>query len=278
VLLLWLENSAQMATIDLFSDGDPVVEFQSSVLIDKDAEFVQLSVMGVEFTLRQALKKLDKDQTNCEAESRGESAIGTGHLVWDGGIAATKILEHADKLGEERIALSAWKDKSVLELGSGVGGLGGMAASLMGSKRVVVSDVPDLVKTLNENVQSFIESAKGAQRSVGNLTAAHLEWCNEDHMAALTENGDFDIAVCCDVLNTEPAVITTVCTRLPIPAFAKDNFLMPGYLLFAGAADRHHIGQMSKRWWKCLVLPIRMVPGGPERVDCIFEGTENGMA
>lgn len=72
------------------------------------------------------------------------SGFGTGGVVWTGGIALAKCLEH---WGDSMI-----RGKRVLELGAG-SGLVGLVARCLGAKRVVLTDLPDVLPIIRANVE-----------------------------------------------------------------------------------------------------------------------------
>jgi predicted nicotinamide N-methyase len=69
---------------------------------------------------------------------------GTGFTLWDGAIILAKYFELNSTIIQQ---------KSVLELGAGTG-FTGMAVSMLGAERVLLTDLPYLQENLRSNVQS----------------------------------------------------------------------------------------------------------------------------
>ncbi|KAL0456341.1 UNVERIFIED_CONTAM: protein N-lysine methyltransferase METTL21A [Sesamum latifolium] len=71
----------------------------------------------------------------------------TGSVMWDSGIILGKFLEHSVESGTIFL-----QGKNVIELGSGCG-LVGCIAALLGA-RVILTDLPDRLKLLKKNVET----------------------------------------------------------------------------------------------------------------------------
>ncbi|XP_070016646.1 protein-lysine N-methyltransferase EFM6-like isoform X2 [Nicotiana sylvestris] len=94
----------------------------------------------------------------------------TGSVMWDSGVVLGKFLEHAVESG--RIHLQG---KKVVELGSGCGLVGCIAALLGG--QVILTDLPDRLRLLKKNVEANLY---GDVR--GSATVDELTWGDElDH-------------------------------------------------------------------------------------------------
>ncbi|KZV53484.1 hypothetical protein F511_14850 [Dorcoceras hygrometricum] len=87
----------------------------------------------------------------------------TGAVMWDSGIVLGKFLEHA--VESKTIML---QDKKVIELGSGCGFVGCIAA-LLGAQ-VVLTDLPDRLKLLKKNVETNLYGNVRGTAKVEELT------------------------------------------------------------------------------------------------------------
>jgi hypothetical protein len=72
----------------------------------------------------------------------------TGFNVWDGSILLAKLLEHKDDIV---------RNKNVLELGSGCG-VCGLAAATLGARHTTLTDLPDVIPSLEANVLRNLET------------------------------------------------------------------------------------------------------------------------
>ncbi|XP_062326035.1 protein-lysine methyltransferase METTL21D [Osmerus eperlanus] len=91
-----------------------------------------------------------------------------GCVVWDAAIVLSKYLE-TKQFYDPKTGVNRWVHKSVLELGSGTGVVGLMAATL--GAEVTVTDLEDLQSLLEVNIrdnQALVNS--------GSITAKVLKW------------------------------------------------------------------------------------------------------
>ncbi len=93
-----------------------------------------------------------------EVHNSGE---GTGLTVWDGAVTLAKYLEHAYS--------SVLPGKTVVELGAGTG-LAGIAASILGARHVILTDLAYALKNTQANVDRNKLSFKGV------VECAELDW------------------------------------------------------------------------------------------------------
>ncbi|KAM6961049.1 protein N-lysine methyltransferase METTL21D [Aplochiton taeniatus] len=91
-----------------------------------------------------------------------------GCVVWDAAIVLAKYLE-TKQFYDPACQLNAWSQKCVLELGSGTGVVGLMAATL--GAQVTVTDLEDLQTLLQVNIQENHHLV-----SKGSISAKVLKW------------------------------------------------------------------------------------------------------
>ncbi|KAJ7990723.1 hypothetical protein DPEC_G00289870 [Dallia pectoralis] len=95
-----------------------------------------------------------------------------GCVVWDAAIVLSKYLE-TETFVDPDLGVNMWANKTVLELGSGTGVVGLMAACL--GAQVTVTDLEDLQTLLQVNIEDNQERI-----SSGSITAKVLKW-GENH-------------------------------------------------------------------------------------------------
>ncbi|RXH96715.1 hypothetical protein DVH24_009219 [Malus domestica] len=116
----------------------------------------------------------------------------TGAVMWDSGVVLGKFLEHASDA-----ELLPLQGKKVVELGSGCGLVGCIAALLGG--QVVLTDLPDRLRLLRKNIE--VNLRHGNMR--GSAKVMEFTW-GDDPDPELTE--------------PPPDLGRTQCTRLPLYA------------------------------------------------------------
>ncbi|KAK1356324.1 protein N-lysine methyltransferase METTL21A [Heracleum sosnowskyi] len=126
----------------------------------------------------------------------------TGSVMWDSGVVLAKFLEHAMET-----SLLHLRDKKVVELGSGCG-LVGCIAALLGA-HVVLTDLPDRLKLLKKNVQ---ENLYGNVR--GSATVIQLTWGDDPHPTLINPSPDYVLGS--DVIYSEEAVIDLIETLVQL--------------------------------------------------------------
>jgi predicted nicotinamide N-methyase len=122
-----------------------------------------------------------------ELEDVYDSVTGralTGSWVWG---SALVLSEWMATKGRD---LFHFQDKTVLELGAGVG-LPGLTAALLGASRVVLTDTAPLVPALVKNVE-----ANGLQDRV---EVRELVWGSDEFPSRPGELGEFDLVLMSDV-------------------------------------------------------------------------------
>ncbi|KAH7669207.1 Lysine methyltransferase protein [Dioscorea alata] len=123
----------------------------------------------------------------------------TGAVMWDSGVVLGKFLEHAVDSGKLSL-----KGKKVVELGSGCGLVGCIAALLGGD--VILTDLPDRLKLLRRNVESNL----GGGGVRGNADVKELTWGDELDFEFIDPLPDFVLGS--DVIYSESAVMDLLST------------------------------------------------------------------
>ncbi|XP_022140387.1 protein N-lysine methyltransferase METTL21A [Momordica charantia] len=122
-----------------------------------------------------------------------------GTTVWDASLVFVKFLEKNCRKG--KFSPSKLKGKRVIELGAGCG-LAGFGMALLGCD-VVATDqkevLPILTRNIERNTPSFAQM--NPSDSFGSISAAELDWGNEDHIKAVGPPFDFIIGT--DVVYAE---------------------------------------------------------------------------
>ncbi|XP_062077964.1 uncharacterized protein LOC133782646 [Humulus lupulus] len=117
----------------------------------------------------------------------------TGSVMWDSGIVLGKFLEHAVDSGMLNL-----HGKKIVELGSGCGLVGCIAALLGG--QVILTDLPDRLRLLKKNVQVNLDH--GNVR--GSATVIELIWGDDPDTQVIEPSPDFVLGS--DVIYSEGAV------------------------------------------------------------------------
>ncbi|XP_068306539.1 uncharacterized protein [Pyrus communis] len=118
----------------------------------------------------------------------------TGAVMWDSGVVLGKFLEHASDA-----ELLPLQGKKVVELGSGCGLVGCIAALLGG--QVVLTDLPDRLRLLRKNIE--VNLRHGDMR--GSAKVMEFTW-GDDPDPELTEPPP-DLVLGSDVIYSEEAVL-----------------------------------------------------------------------
>ncbi|KAM1026705.1 hypothetical protein ACFX2J_039473 [Malus domestica] len=118
----------------------------------------------------------------------------TGAVMWDSGVVLGKFLEHASDA-----ELLPLQGKKVVELGSGCGLVGCIAALLGG--QVVLTDLPDRLRLLRKNIE--VNLRHGNMR--GSAKVMEFTW-GDDPDPELTEPPP-DLVLGSDVIYSEEAVL-----------------------------------------------------------------------
>ncbi|XP_010248731.1 PREDICTED: protein N-lysine methyltransferase METTL21A isoform X2 [Nelumbo nucifera] len=140
----------------------------------------------------------------------------TGAVMWDSGVVLGKFLEHAVDSG--RLVLQG---KKVVELGSGCGLVGCIAAMLGG--QVTLTDLPDRLRLLRKNVEANV-----IDRDVrGSATVSELIWGDDPDSELIEPLPDYVLGS--DVIYSEGAVADLLVTLRKLCG-AQTTILLVGEL------------------------------------------------
>ncbi|KAL2334397.1 hypothetical protein Fmac_015610 [Flemingia macrophylla] len=129
---------------------------------------------------------------DCVWDSRGTPGV-TGAVMWDSGVVLGKFLEHSVDSG-----MLVLQGKKIVELGSGCGLVGCIAALLGGE--VILSDLPDRMRLLRKNIETNMKQVSLR----GSITVTELTW-GEDPDAEIVDPSP-DYVLGSDVVYSEEAV------------------------------------------------------------------------
>jgi hypothetical protein len=123
---------------------------------------------------------------------------GTGLNVWDGAVLMVKYLEKNSAL---------LQGKSVLEFGSGCG-LVGIAAALLGAKRVILSDLPYTMDLMRSNV------SRNQLHMMGDVECRFCDWLQPPVFDDSWNSSVLLIADCVWVEELVPPLLATISSFL----------------------------------------------------------------
>ncbi|CAL9240517.1 unnamed protein product [Arabidopsis halleri] len=127
----------------------------------------------------------------------------TGSVMWDSGVVLGKFLEHS--VDSKVLSLEG---KKIVELGSGCGLVGCIAALLGGN--VVLTDLPDRLRLLKKNIQTNLH--RGNTR--GSAIVQELVWGDDPDLDLIEPFPDYVLGS--DVIYSEEAVHHLVKTLLQL--------------------------------------------------------------
>ncbi|TXG65402.1 hypothetical protein EZV62_006677 [Acer yangbiense] len=105
----------------------------------------------------------------------------TGSVMWDSGVVLGKFLEHAVDSG-----MLLLQGKKILELGSGCGLVGCIAALLGG--QVILTDLPDRLRLLKKNVETNLRHGN----LKGSAVVKELTWGDDPDQELIQPLPDYD--------------------------------------------------------------------------------------
>eukprot|EP00500_Bicosoecida_sp_ms1_P002359 CAMPEP_0203814672 /NCGR_PEP_ID=MMETSP0115-20131106/5420_1 /ASSEMBLY_ACC=CAM_ASM_000227 /TAXON_ID=33651 /ORGANISM="Bicosoecid sp, Strain ms1" /LENGTH=305 /DNA_ID=CAMNT_0050723553 /DNA_START=98 /DNA_END=1012 /DNA_ORIENTATION=- len=169
---------------------DAVVEAEAKEEPKLISDEPLLAIMGKRFPLDLMGGELTVHGVPVFVQEKPNTGEGTAHTVWDGGVVLAKYLEHKYTAG--------LVDKTVLELGSGTG-IVGVVASILGARRVYLTDLPYALPTLQDTIERNALSCKG------HVAAVPLDWTAPDDRF-----DDVDIIVASDVVWVQELILPLV--------------------------------------------------------------------
>ncbi|GMN46150.1 hypothetical protein TIFTF001_015327 [Ficus carica] len=134
----------------------------------------------------------------------------TGAVMWDSGVVLGKFLEHA--VDSSMLNLQG---KKIVELGSGCGLVGCIAALLGG--HVILTDLPDRLRLLKKNIE--VNLGHGNIR--GSATVTELTWGDDPDLQLIEPLPDFGS----DVVYSEGAVADLLATLKQLCGYETTIFL-----------------------------------------------------
>ncbi|XP_015883872.3 uncharacterized protein LOC107419629 isoform X2 [Ziziphus jujuba] len=123
----------------------------------------------------------------------------TGSVMWDSGVVLAKFLEHAVDSGTLLL-----HSKKIVELGSGCGMVGCIAALLGG--QVILTDLPDRLRLLRKNVEVNLSHCDLR----GSATVMEFIWGDDPDPLLIQPTPDFVLGS--DVIYSEGAVVDLLAT------------------------------------------------------------------
>uniref|UniRef100_A0A1J3D991 Protein-lysine methyltransferase METTL21D n=1 Tax=Noccaea caerulescens TaxID=107243 RepID=A0A1J3D991_NOCCA len=136
----------------------------------------------------------------------------TGSVMWDSGVVLGKFLEHSVDSKD-----LSFEGKKIVELGSGCGLVGCIAALLGGN--VVLTDLPDRLRLLKKNIQTNLH--RGDTR--GSATVEELVWGDDPDPDLIAPFPDYVLGS--DVIYSEEAVHHLIKTLLQLSGDQTTIFL-----------------------------------------------------
>ncbi|KAJ7975489.1 Protein N-lysine methyltransferase [Quillaja saponaria] len=140
----------------------------------------------------------------------------TGAVMWDSGVILGKFLEHSVDSG-----MLVLQGKKVVELGSGCGLVGCIAALLGG--QVILTDLPDRLRLLRKNVEANMRHSDVQ----GSTKVTELTWGDDPDPEIIEPAPDYVLGS--DVIYSEGAVVDLLATLEKLSG-SKTTILLAGEL------------------------------------------------
>lgn len=140
-----------------------------------------------------------------------------GGYVWLTSIVFCSYLERLSSKRDRHGWISLDHRKRWVELGSGVGLIGIMLHKL-GIEDVVITDIEELVETMEKNVEAnqlHVKSISGRMKNDYDndiIVVDPLLWNNVEEMDSIKAGGDIDYIVACDCIYSEASAMDLVDT------------------------------------------------------------------
>lgn len=138
-----------------------------------------------------------------------------GGYIWLSSIIFCSYLERLKKKKDRRGLINLDPSKRWVELGSGIGLLGIMLHKL-GIEDVTMTDIGELVNTMERNVEAnqiAVKSISGRRKNQTNENTIVIEpllWNNKQEMDYIKSTGDIDYILACDCIYSEASAIDLV--------------------------------------------------------------------
>ncbi|KAI4347388.1 hypothetical protein L6164_008204 [Bauhinia variegata] len=167
----------------------------------------------------------------------------TGAAMWDSGVILGKFLEHSVDSGMLTV-----QGKKIVELGSGCGLVGCIAALLGG--QVILTDLPDRLRLLRKNIETNMNH--GGVR--GSATATELIWGEDPDPEIIEPVPDYVLGS--DVVYSEGAVVDLLVTLEQLSG-PNTTIFLAGELrndavleyFIEAAMDKFIIGRVDQTLW-----------------------------
>ncbi|CAO3653312.1 unnamed protein product [Mucor hiemalis] len=140
-----------------------------------------------------------------------------GGYIWLTSIVFCSYLERLSSKRDRHGWISLDRNKRWVELGSGVGLIGIMLHKL-GIEDVVITDIRELVETMERNVEANdinVRSISGRRKNEKDdnfIVVDPLLWGDEEEMDSIKAGGDIDYIVACDCIYSEASAMDLVNT------------------------------------------------------------------
>lgn len=194
-----LIDDASAEILVLWSTNQPAMRKHNS-FVRQSSHSLSLSTCGQLLSILQS------------PSSMGTPGV-TGAVMWDSGVVLSKFIEHA--VDSKRLIL---KGKKVVELGSGCG-LVGCVAAILGAS-VILTDLHDRLKLLKKNVDANVGDQGNAR---GTARVMELTW--GDDLDPVFVNPLPDFVIGSDVIYNEDAVRDLLQTLLLLSGTHTTIFL-----------------------------------------------------
>ena len=118
-------------------------------------------------------------------------ADGTNRRLWPAAcVLSTYLSRHPEVV----------QGKRVIELGAGSGAVG-LACAALGASHVVLTDCSDALPLIHDNV------SRNAPHLSADVQVRPCLWGDESHVAALIEDGVYDVVIACEVVYKQNASV-----------------------------------------------------------------------
>jgi SAM-dependent methyltransferase len=242
---------------------------------------VQLPLLGLSATLQQRWREDDIGDDECEIESHSTAAA-----CWDGAVVLADLLclpppvllAHSASMARSVASYAGWRwaDKSVLELGCGIGALPALVTAFLGARRVLCTDGhASVLRMTRANIAQWVSEHPRVTPPV----ALRLLWGDGEYVrgqlrAAGLPEAPFDVILAADclyVLENPGAWGKFLSTVVALST--------PETLVFVTYTDRGHnalwerfVSQRVRRYFDVVAVGSHLLhpaaqPGAPGRLE-----------